>query len=66
VNAPMGDTMALREVSPSNSHGKRQPLVQFSVRLDREVILNLKKIAKQKHCSFQEVVREGLDLLLKK
>ena len=53
-----------RKVSLLNPRNKPQ-FIRFTVGLDRKILRKLKQIGKQRGESFDEVVRDALDLLIK-
>jgi hypothetical protein len=54
-----------RKVSSLNPRNKPQ-FIRFTVGLEKKTIHKLKQIGKQRGESFGEVVRDGLDLFIKK
>jgi hypothetical protein len=53
-----------RKVSPSNPRNKPQ-FIRFTVGFDKKIIRKLNQIGKRRGESFDEVVRDGLNLFLK-
>jgi hypothetical protein len=54
-----------RKVSSLNLRNKPR-YIRFTVELDKKIIRKLKQIGKLRGESFDEVVRDGLDLFIKK